>query len=240
MSSTHIQCGDCGTVIDSSADTQINRVPCPACGSLKRAVHLSAGPMQMSKYTLDKFVAHKLSGLTRCGAKEINNSVSYLNAFILNNIFGSAPLDDKMRAYAFNFIRRAEGAFASYREARFALIEYVETPPNLISPYFRALLNFETFLAQVYQGYELLRTASGIKYFEKGDQSDGERLNKLYNDSKHMDRKIERGELPPRATAGLWITNDGLESGQAKLSFVEIAEILSIMDKNAKKLSGSN
>jgi hypothetical protein len=81
------------------------------------------------------------------------------------------------------------------------LIEYVSTPSNVISPYFRAPLNFEVFIAQSYQGYELLRTASGIDYFAKNDQSDGDRLNKLNNDSKHMNDRIDKANfhlrLPP-------------------------------------------
>jgi hypothetical protein len=86
---------------------------------------------------------------------------------ILNDVFVfGASLPAKTRAYVFNFLRRAEGASSAYRVARIALIEYLETPRNVLSPYFRALLNFEVCISQCYQGYELLATASGQKFFE--------------------------------------------------------------------------
>lgn len=240
MTNNRTECGDCGAVIDTSADTANSRAPCPKWGGLKRAFHLTGTDMQLTDYALDQFVAHKLSLLTERGAKEIADPADFLNAFILNTIVGPrSQLDSKTRAYVFNFIRRAGGAVSAYREARAGLIEYVSTPREVISPYFKALLNFEVFIAQSYQAYELLVTASGIDLFVRGDQSDGERLNKLYNDSKHMNRMIVGGQLPPEATAGLWITNQGLESSRASLSFDEIAEMIPVMLDQAKKLSGA-
>ena len=117
------------------------------------------------------------------------------------------------------------------------MIEYIETPKNVLSPYFRALLNFEICISQCYQGYELLATVSGEKLFEKNDHSEGERLQKLYVDSKHMDQMIDGGKLPTEATAAIWITNDGLESSRAKLSFKELVEMLLQMRRLSERLS---
>jgi hypothetical protein len=118
-----------------------------------------------------------------------------------------------------------------------ALIEYLETPRNVLSPYFRALLNFEVCISQCYQGYELLATASGEKFFERNDKSEAERLHSLYVDSKHMDEMIDGGKIPTEATAALWITNHGLESSRAILSFDELAEMLLNMGRLAHRLS---
>jgi hypothetical protein len=162
-------CTECGSPIDTTADTLDTRVPCPNCDGKRRTVtaQLSATGMQPSNYMLDKFVGHKLSLLTECGARELPTSTNWLNAFILNDVFVfGASLPAKTRAYVFNFLRRAEGASSAYRVARIALIEYLETPRNVLSPYFRALLNFEVCISQCYQGYELLATASGQKFFE--------------------------------------------------------------------------
>jgi DNA-directed RNA polymerase subunit RPC12/RpoP len=67
------ECMDCGALIDTAADTRDSPVPCPNCCGTKRTVHLqgSATAMQPSNYLLDNFVAHKLSMLTECGAREI-------------------------------------------------------------------------------------------------------------------------------------------------------------------------
>lgn len=238
MSMTHgrAECAECGALIDTVADTSDSRVPCPNCGAVKRIYHASITGMKPSNYLLDNFVAHKLSLLTECGAAELPAEVNWLNTFILNSVF-RVSLPAKTRAYLFNFLRRAEGALSAYREARIALIEYVGTPRNVLSPYFRALVNFEVCISQCYQGYELLATASGEKFFGQNDGSEAERLHILYVDSKHMDRMIDGGKIPTEATAAVWITNHGLESSRAALSFDELLEMLLSMGRLAERLS---
>jgi predicted RNA-binding Zn-ribbon protein involved in translation (DUF1610 family) len=231
-----IECTECGALIDIATDTPDKRAPCPNCGSVKRTVKSSASGMQPTNYLLDNFVAHKLSLLTECGVRELPTEANWLGAFILTTVF-TATLPAKNRVYVFNFLRRAEGAFSAYREARSALIEYLATPRNVLSPYFRDLLNFEVCIAQCYQGYELLATGSGEKLFERNDRSDGERLHYLYVDSKHMDRMIDGGKLPTEATVAVWITNHGLESNRAALSFDELFEMLIHMGRLAEQLS---
>jgi hypothetical protein len=195
--------------------------------------------MQPSNYLLDNFVAHKLSLLKECGAAELPERPNWLNAFILSSVF-RVRLEAKTRAYVFNFLRRAEGASSAYREARAALIEYITTPPNVLSPYFRALLNFEVCISQGYQGYqgyELLAMASGEKFFEPNDGSEAERLQILYVDSKHMDQMIDGSKIPSEATAAVRITNRGLESSRAALSFEELLEMLLNMGRLAERLA---
>jgi hypothetical protein len=192
--------------------------------------------MQPSDYFLDNFVAHKLSLLTKCGAPELTTNANWISAFVLTRAF-TAPLPQKKRAYAFNFVRRTEGAFSAYREARTALIEYLRTPRNVVSPYFRALLNFEVCIAQCCQGYELLATASGQKFPQKNDKSEAGRVYALYIDSKHMDQMIDGGKLPTEATAAIWITNIGLESKRAAVTFDELFEALHHMGELADELS---
>jgi hypothetical protein len=198
------------------------------------------GSMQPSNHYLNNFVAHKISSLTECGAPELSMESSWLNTFIHNSAY-TMKLPAKERAYLFNFIRRAEGACSAYREARQALTDYVTTPANAISPYFRSLLNFEICVSQCWQGFELMATAVGEKklYFKKCDKSGMQRLHGLYIDAKHMDERIYKKELPEEATASIWITNQGLESTQAPsgLSFVELAEILTAMGGYADQAS---
>jgi len=170
-----VECSECGISIDTTADMQGSPAPCPNCSSTKRKVQLFATGGQLSNYTRDNFVAHRLSLLTECGAKELPTNENWLNVFILNNIF-RFRLSAEKRAYIFNFLRRTYGAWSAYREARLALIEYLNTPSNVVSPYFLALLNFELCISQCYQGYELLARASGEKFYEPNDKSEAERL----------------------------------------------------------------
>lgn len=163
---------------------------------------------------------------------------SWLNAFLLTSSFVVRLSPDK-RAYMFNFIRRTEGAFFAYREARNALIDYIHSPRNVVSPYFRSLLNFEVCISQCWQGLELFMKDSGQRLYEPDDGSGMERLHGLYIDSKHMDRMIDKGELPDAATASVWITNQGLEgTGAASmLSFTGLVAILTSMGRCAEQLS---
>lgn len=236
MAKVEINCADCGEALEVVADTPDARVPCPKCGGTKRVYHASMTGGVPSNYLLDNFVAHKLSLLTECGAAELTVEPNWLNSFILTTVF-NVSLEPKIRAYLFNFIRRAEGALSAYPEAREALIEYVQTPRNVLSPYFRALLKFEVCISQCYQGYLLLAAASGVKLFERADGSPEQRLNVLYNDSKHMNERIEQGEMPTEATSAIWITNQGLESKGATLLFEELREMLVGMECLAKRLS---
>jgi hypothetical protein len=216
---------------------------CPNCASSNRTITASATGGRPSNYMLDNFVAHKLSFLTECGAPELTNNENWLGAFILNSVF-IAHLAPNPRAYAFNFIRRAQGALSSYRLARLELMEYLQTPPNVLSPYFRALLHFEVCISQSYQALELLATASRRDVFDKKDGSKEERLYRLYIRSKHMDKMIETGQIPTEATAALWITNQGLECSNAALSFEELLSLLKWVAEMADRISrfdfGSN
>lgn len=231
-----VTCHDCGARLDQIADDPGETTPCAVCGSIKRNYALSISDMQLTDYALDNFAAHKLSLLTRCGASEMPIAQNWLGSFITRSIF-LANTPSKDRAYIFNIIRRAEGSLNAYREARTALIEYVKTPRSELSPYFRSLLNFEVAIAQCYQGLELLARSVGHKLFEEDDGSVYQRLQVLYVDSKHMDRMISGGKLPDEATGAVWITNEGLESKRAKVTFSEIELMLAEMSDFARELA---
>ena len=227
MSTAHppTECSECKTAIDVSLDPVEGQLPCPACGSANRTISLVAANFQLGNYPLDNNVAHKLSELTECGAVELEVGSPWLNSFILNSIF-RFEIQTKARAYLFSFLRRTEGATTAYQLARTALTEYIGTRRNVISPYFTALTQFEICISQIYQGYDLMATATGQRLYKQGDGSALEKLNLVYNASKHMDRKISSDKLPPNATTGVWITNLGLESSCGDISFSELHELL--------------
>jgi hypothetical protein len=198
------------------------------------------GPaMPLTHYTLDNFVAQRLSQLTECGAKEIEDEPNWGGAYVLSNVTGVMAADDnKVRAYKMNFFRRADGAISSYRAARLHLLEYLSRP-DALSRYFRALLNLEISVSQLYQGMIIVATASNKQLFDKSDGSKEERLNKIYNTSKHMHERIEKGQMPEKATTAVWITNSGLECIDAALSFGELEELLVWTRETAHQASGA-
>lgn len=196
---------------------------------------MKASNAQPTNYLLDNFIAHKLSELTECGVPELPEEAKWLNTFILKTIF-QISIPPKARAYLFNFLRRAEGASAAYREARRLLLEHLATPRNVISPYFRALTQFEICISQCYQGYELLARALGQQLYVPGRGTPEEKLQVVYIDSKHMDRMIHGDKLPDPATSGIWITNTGIESSRGFVSFHELHDLLHGMHSLAEKL----
>lgn len=237
MTNSHssVECAECSLALEHIPEDPTARPPCPRCGSTKRSYQMTAGNAQPTNYLLDHFVAHKLSELTACGASELSEEAKWLNTFILKTIFHFS-IAPKTRAYLFNFLRRAEGASAAYREARRLLLEHLATPRNVLSPYFLSLTQFEICISQCYQGYELLTRAMGQHLYEPGQGTAEEKLQIVYVDSKHMDRMIDGDKLPNPATSGIWITNRGIESSRGAISFQELHDLLHGMHSLAERL----
>ena len=144
-------------------------------------------------------------------------------------------MPSKDKALLFNLVRRVEGAYSTYNLARTALVEYIYSPQNTISPYFRALFHYEVCIAQTYQGVEFLGKVNETNLFEKGDGSLLERIHKIYVDSKHMDEMIDGGRTPNKATAAIWLTNEGIESVRSSTTYDELASTLRNLTNVAKQ-----
>jgi hypothetical protein len=80
----------------------------------------------------------------------------------------------------------------------------------------------------MHRGYSSLERLANTVYKILGSadrpRSDAaERLRLLYNTSKHIDERIEDGELLDDATLPIWLTNEGVESKDHLLSFAELS-----------------
>ena len=192
--------------------------------------------MPLSRYALDTFVSQELSQLTECRAlpvvSEFPDCSSWLSSFVLNWIF-RIPLPKEKAALAFALIRRAEGAVADYEEAREHLEKLVTGNRN-ISLYFRCLRRFESTAGMLSQSRNFVGKALGIRLFKDGDGSTYERLNRIYNNSRHSNPE----KLPAGQLHAVWIKNDGLHTDGANLTFDELHDLLrkfgGIADKLAK------
>ena len=79
--------------------------------------------MPLTSYALDTFVAPKLSRLTQCNAPGLTHlQDSWLTNFVLNPML-LARIPEEQRKEIFNLLRRSEGAFYAYQNARIALSE---------------------------------------------------------------------------------------------------------------------
>ena len=197
--------------------------------------------MRMTNYALDNFVAPHLSDLTVNSAREIsiyNGQVDFwLSNFILNSML-EIKVEEQLRKYIFNFLRRVASAFHEYENGRNMLNEFLAGSREAISKYLAAVLHFEIALAHTYQAYMLGKNMAGEeKLFDKKDNTPLQRLNSIYNKTKHIDDLISKGQLPENWTIPIWLTNEGLECTEARLSFEEFADMLIELSNIAEKLS---
>jgi hypothetical protein len=189
--------------------------------------------MPWSAYTKNRFFAPKLSQLTMCGAPPLSitpeDSAGWLASFVLNSIL-RVNIPNPTRQLMFNYMRRIDTAVLEYGRGREALTVFIEsglkTGQIPISWYSRCLHSFEAAVAMTYQGYLLARQLIPGKpsLFEKNNGSVLDRMNRLYNASKHADEFIANGNrFPPGSTLPVWIINEGLESRDCVLTFTELA-----------------
>lgn len=192
--------------------------------------------MPLSNYALDTFVSQDLSTLKECRATpvggEFPDRMSWLSSFVLGCMF-QFPLPREKAALAFALIRRAEGAVEEYDRACEALKDLTDGKKT-ISGYFRCLRMYESTVSMLYQGLDFARKSLKTKLFESGDGSAYDRLNRIYNKSRHYDPQ----RLPERHLHAVWIKNDGLYIEDAVLSFDElrnmVAQVALIADSTSK------
>jgi hypothetical protein len=190
--------------------------------------------MPLTLYALDNFVAQDLSQLTECRPTPIEPDFpdykTWLNSFVLTRIF-RVPLEQNKAALAFALIRRAEAAISDYEEARTDLASLATE--KSISAYFRCLRKFESAVTALYQAFDFARKALGMKLFEKGGGSPYDRLNWIYNKTKHGNpEKLPQGHLH-----AVWLRNEGLFTDEASLAFHELEDMIHQVGRIADKLA---
>jgi hypothetical protein len=200
------------------------------------AHHLQGRTARWSTFFLDKFVAPGISEFTNAVIPEMSEhdpeSKFWLANFVLNSGFG-ANFNPPGNAYAYNYLRRAVAAFSEHEEARQATQAFLSSGRQSLSRYAAAVLHWEFFLGQSWHAYLLLRGLFGFLThqeipmpFVRGERSVEERLNDVYNHMKHVESRIENGQMIEGATIPVWLTNDGLRSTDALLTYAETAEVL--------------
>jgi hypothetical protein len=95
------------------------------------------------------------------------------------------------------------------------------------------LHHFEMTVTNLYQAFDFGRRFAEVRLFEKGDGSDYERLNLIYNVSRHFNP----AELPPDHLHAVWIANDGIHTTDCCLTFEELAELITEIGRLADRLS---
>jgi hypothetical protein len=155
--------------------------------------------------------------------------------YFLNTAFGPS-FAPPMNAYAYNFLRRAQFAYSEHQHAREDTRAFLSGGAQSVTRYTKALFHWESFLGQSWHAYSILVTAWKGKAFDKNDGSVEQRLNALYNQMKHVESRIDNGQMIPGATVPVWLENDGLRSVDAMLTYAETAHVLKEIAKYADAL----
>jgi hypothetical protein len=187
---------------------------------------------------LDRHIAPGVSTFTKADIPDMSSwskeSSHWIANFFLNSL--TASFAPPMNAYAYNFLRRAQYAFSEYHLARESTLAFVANGGQSPTRYADALFHWECFLGQSWHAFNLLVTAWNGKAFKKNDGSIEQRLNTLYNQMKHIESRIENGQMIPGATVPVWLENEGLHSVDTSLTYAESAEILKELAKYADAL----
>jgi len=194
--------------------------------------------MPLTNYSLNKYVAQELADLKSPIAKSIRgefpNLDGWISTFVLKSIFHFTLPADRA-ALAFALLRRAQAAIEDYDEACTALGRVVGRE-STVSEYFLALRKLESSIAMLYQAYDFARKALSIKLFESGDGTPYQRLNSIYNRSRHPDvTALPSGHLHP-----VWLKDDGLYTDGARLGFDELENLLRDLGRIAERTSNGN
>lgn len=190
--------------------------------------------MSATPSTVDQFISQRVTAVTECNATDLREefplSEDWVTGFGLRVIFNDQPKAE-MRPFALQLVRRSEMALANYAHGREALQGLVSGNRARWSPYYRALSYFETSVAHLYQAWVHMHKLLGVPLFEKNDGTPLQRLNHVYNVSKHE---------TPAADETVWITNAGLATKDVSITFGEIEELMRVCARIAVRITTTN
>ena len=196
----------------------------------------------LSNGYIDQFIDPELSKLTECNLPELPLWENFTYVWIrkFSYIVRVPPQD---YAFFLRYICRVEHAAAEYNFGREALSNFLPIRNRRPERYLKVLHHFEQCIALIYQGHCLSRThiedksGDNILKFVKNDGSVTERISIIYNDSKHSDERILNGKLPENGIGPIWLTNLGINSVNAYLSFSELYAFLKVHVETVKWLT---
>ena len=142
-------------------------------------------------------------------------------------------VQQEYKPFIFAILRRGQMALIEHENGRRALQDYAGGNKNRISVYFRSLYHFEIAINLTYQAHDLFMKITKTRLFNKNDGSQLERLNRIYNVSKHL----EPSTIPNSYLHAVWLSNEGICISSAILKFEELADMVKDICKLADKLS---
>jgi hypothetical protein len=193
------------------------------------------GPIVINEYG-----APKLSELNACGAPALEEPPNYIATFVLNSIFMRKHADPTGRLILM-FGRRVLSAMHEYTRARDLLLAYVHKLHQTNSHFLQAMIattHFEQCIASACQATAFFQRLVDLAGRPKVDDDRVERLRRIFNRSKHFDEDLVDVTIADaEITAPVWLTNYGISSANASVTFEELHSLLTDLLKIFKSLS---
>lgn len=188
--------------------------------------------MPFTNYAVETFISRRIVEVTSVGVIDVSPEFPHASSWlsrlgmlaVLTNQF--AP---ETRPFAIHFVRKVEMSLTEYARAKLEL-EALIARTGRWSPYYRALHHVETSTSLLYQAYDLSRKKLGIQLFQPGDGSSLQRLNCIYNKSKHE----PAGQDDP-----VWLSNTSIHTSDVELNFPEYEAMLRECSTVAEKITSS-
>jgi hypothetical protein len=188
--------------------------------------------MGITNYALDMFVAQDMSKLTQLSikslAEEFPNADNWFARFFLRKIF-QAHMTDEKAVLAFAIVRRTRAALQEWELASAA----AQGDLRSISTFFTVLRHLESCIGFVWQGLEFVRKSLGQDLFKKGDGSAYERINWVYNVSRHFDPEA----LPQGDTLRVWLSDQAIHTREQTVCFDELREAIRMLARVSEKVA---
>lgn len=175
--------------------------------------------MELTKHGLAKLSTADISALNECRlndvASEYPDACGWVTRLGMMSIFNE-HIPPEHRPLALYFVRRTEMALVEYSAMHREVVGHVSNPFRW-SSYYRALHHGEVALSLMYQALDIISKSAAIRLFDKLDGTELQRLNGVYNTSKH------RTPVPDES---IWLVNAGFKTADHELKFEEFEEIL--------------
>jgi hypothetical protein len=187
--------------------------------------------------TYDLFLAPEITSFTSADLPDLKTVQRRSKSWIKNHrahSMSGARYTDTWRQTAIVFLFRAQAVLSFYCQARVLTLRYLREAKRGKEPfdiYFDALAAWEVVIWNMQMAVEVVQKVSP---FEEGP--DATRLRKMVNRIKHVGDDIQSRKQGPKLTVPMWLTNEGLHSRVASLSYNDIVDSVLGMDEIAEIL----
>ncbi|MCC7427865.1 MAG: hypothetical protein IT557_13235 [Alphaproteobacteria bacterium] len=191
--------------------------------------------IQVSDTVLDLF-APRLSALKECNVPSVELHDTSAEALVLQEAVTGTRFMGPLQALVLQYAVRVSQAAYDYNQGKMTLEGYLKVRSELKS--LRLYVHALSYLchclgnldqarrlaARIEQTLQRRDSTKGAKTFERRDGSVDQRINSLYGASKHMEGPIAEGQTPDNLRSLVWLTNDGVASTDASITYREIQE----------------